>query len=116
MSPRGLTAMSLAALAGATMLTLSTGPASAFTLAAPSLTQPVVSSQIDQVYWRRGWGRGRGWGWGPGAILGGLAAGALVGGYYGGYYGPGYYGYGPGYYGPGYGQCWRDGWGRVRCY
>jgi hypothetical protein len=113
MTPRNLTAISLAALAGAAMLTLSTGPASAFTLAAASLER-AVPSQIDQIYWRRGW-RG-GW-WGPGAIIGGLAAGTLVGGYYGGYYGPGYYGYGPGYYRPGYGGgCWRDGWGRVRCY
>jgi hypothetical protein len=109
MSPRNLTAISLAALAGAAMLTLSTGPASAFTLAAPSLERAVPSSQIDQIYWRRGW---RGGGWVPGAIIGGLALGALGGGYYGGYYGPG-----PSYYGPRYGgDCWRDGWGRVRCY
>ena len=122
MSPHNLTAISLAALAGAATLTLATAPASAFTLAAPSLERATPASQIDQIYWRRGW-RGGGWGWGPGAVIGGLAAGALVGGYYGGYYGPGYYaygpgyyGYGPGYYGPGYGGCWRDGWGRVRCY
>jgi len=112
MSPRSLTAISLAALAGAAILAASIGPASAFTLAAPSLEQATASSQIDKVYWRH-----RGWGWGPGAIIGGLAAGALVGGYYGGYYGrgPGYYGPGPGYYGPGYSNCWRDQWGRVRC-
>jgi hypothetical protein len=106
------------AVAGASMLALSVGPASAFSLSGPSLKQSVVASQVDNAWWRR-----RGWGWGPGAVLGGLAAGALVGGYYGGYYGPrsygygpGYYGYGPGYYGYGRGGCWRDGWGRLRCY
>jgi len=90
MSLRSLASRSIAAAVGASMLALSLSPA--------SLQQPVVSAQIDKVWWRH-----RGWGWGPGAIIGGLAAGALVGGYYGGYYGPGYYGYGPGYYDP----CWR---------
>jgi hypothetical protein len=110
MSLRSLTAISVAAFAGAATLALSMGPASAFTLAGPSLEQPLASSPIDKVYWRH-----RGWGWGPGAIIGGLAAGALVGGYYGGYYGPGPGYYGPGYYGRGYGNCWRDQWGRVHC-
>ena len=100
MSLRSLASRSIAAAAGASMLALSLSPASAFTLAGPSLQQPVASLQIDKVWWRH-----RGWGWGPGAIIGGLAAGALVGGYYGGYYGSGY---GPGYYGPGYyDPCWR---------
>jgi hypothetical protein len=114
---RMLTGTVIAAFGGAAMLALSLSPASAFTLSGPSMKQSVASSQVDQVYWRRGWGGRRwGWGWGPGAVVGGLAAGALVAGYYGGYYGPGYYGYGPGYYGPGPGRCWRDGWGRVSCY
>jgi hypothetical protein len=112
---RKLAICTIGAIAGALTLALSLSPAAAFPLSGPSLKQSVAASQIDNVYWRR-WGRGRGWGWGPGAVIGGLAAGALVGGYYGGYYGPGYYGYGPGYYGPGYGRCWRDGWGRLRCY
>jgi hypothetical protein len=55
-----------------------------------------VPTNIEDVYWRGGWGwrGGRGWGWGVGA---GIAAGALIGGalaspyYYGGYYGGPYY-------------------------
>lgn len=112
---RNLAIWTVGAIAGASMLALSLGPASAFTLSGPTLKQSIASAQIDNVWWRR-----RGWGWGPGAVLGGLAAGALVGGYYGGYYGRPYY-YGPGYYGyygPGYGpaRCWHDGWGRLHCY
>jgi hypothetical protein len=121
---RNLAFCAMGAIAGASMLVLSLSPASAFPLSGPSLQRSVAASQIDNAWWRR---RGWGWGWGGGALLGGLAAGALVGGYYGGYgpgyygYGPGYYGYGPGYYGPGYygpgpGRCWRDSWGRLRCY
>jgi hypothetical protein len=123
--------LTITALAGASMLALaSVSPASAFTLAYPSLSQPIASAQIDKVWWRGGgwrggwgggwhggwrgagwrggWGWRRGWGWGPAAVAGGVVAGAaLVGpGYYGGYYGPG-----PGYYGPGPG--W--GWGPVQC-
>jgi hypothetical protein len=124
MTRGNLTAISLAALVGVAFCAAPMEQASAFTLNAPSLASPTAAGQIDKVQWRHGGGwrgggwRGGGWrgGWGPGAILGGLAAGALVGGYYGGYYGgyggPGYYGYGPGYGG----DCWRDGWGRLRCY
>jgi hypothetical protein len=43
---------SLAALAGAAMLAVSLSPAAAFTLSGPSLQQPVVSAQIDKVWWR----------------------------------------------------------------
>jgi hypothetical protein len=83
---------SLAALAGAAMLTLSMVPASAFTLAAPSLSQPVASAQIDKVWWRGGWGWHRGWGW----------------------RGPGWGWRGPvGYWGGPY--CWRGYWGRLHC-
>ncbi len=101
MSPRSLTAISLAALAGAATLALSMAPAHAFPLAGPSLASVAASAPIDKVYWRR-----RGYGWGPAAVVGGLAAGAVVGGYYGGY-GPGYRGYNN--------NCWRDQWGRVHC-
>lgn len=110
MSQRSSTTVAGAVLAGAAILALTTSAASAFTLAAPSPQKPALSAQVDQVRWRHGWG------WGPGAVVGGLAAGALLGGYY---YGPRYYGYGygPGYYGPGYyGHCWRDDWGRLRCW
>ena len=114
-----LTAIAAAALAGAALCTIPLQSASAFTLSAPSPAAADVSGQIDKVQWRHGGGwRGGGWhgggwrrgggGWVPGAIIGGLALGALGAGYYGGYYGP---------YGPAYGgDCWRDGWGRVRCY
>jgi hypothetical protein len=115
MSLRCLLGNATAALMGVALFTASFGPASAFTLSGRSV-DPTATSQVESVFWRGGgwhggWRRG-GWGWGPGAIVGGLAAGALVGGYYGGYYGP--YAYGG--YGPGYGNCWRDGWGRLRCY
>ena len=80
---------SLAALAGAAMLTMSMAPASAFTLASPSLSQPVAAAQIDKVWWRGGWGYRGGWGW--------------RGGW--GYYRGGYWG----------GHCWRGYWGRLHC-
>jgi hypothetical protein len=89
MQSRTLAIGALAALAGAAMLTISMGPASAFTLASPSLEQSVASAQIDKVWWRR-WGYGYGW------------------------RGYGWRGYGyP--YGYGYGHCWRGYWGRLHC-
>ena len=49
----------LAALAGAAMMiAASSSPSSAFTLASPSLEQPVASADIQEVYWRH-------WGWQP---------------------------------------------------
>jgi hypothetical protein len=88
---RNLATYSLAAIAGAAMLTLSIGHASAFTLASPSLEQPFASAQIEKVYCR--WGRcGYGYGWG---------------GY--GWRGPGWgYGYG-------YRHCWINRWGYRVC-
>ena len=81
-----LAACSLSAVAGAAMLALSMSPASAFTLAAPSLEQPFAAAQIDKVWWRHYWGGGWGWhrpwGWGPGW---------------------------------GYRHCWRGYWGRLHC-
>jgi ABC-type glycerol-3-phosphate transport system substrate-binding protein len=55
MSMRNLTNLSVAALAGATMLTLCLSPASAFTLSGPSLGDPVASAQVEKVWWDR-WG------------------------------------------------------------
>lgn len=71
MSMRNLAGYSIAAIAGATMLSLSASPTLAFTLSGPSLEKPVVSAQIEKIWWDR-WGR-----WHPGRY----------------YYG--YYGYGP---------------------
>ena len=42
-----------AALAGAAMLAISSAPASAFTLASPSLAAPVAGANVDRVWWDR---------------------------------------------------------------
>ena len=60
MLSRKLLNCSLAALTGAMMLTFSMAPASAFTLASPSLEQSYSSTQIEKVWWHhrhcwRGW-------------------------------------------------------------
>jgi hypothetical protein len=66
---KNLATCSIAALAGAAMLTLSMGSASAFTLASPSLENAVVGAQVEKVWWHHGWGGGwhggwhHGWGW-----------------------------------------------------
>jgi hypothetical protein len=49
---RKLVNCSLAALTGAMMLTFSMAPASAFTLASPSLEQSYASGQVQKVWWR----------------------------------------------------------------
>ena len=92
MSFRTVAKYTIAAIGGATMLATSLSPASAFTLAAPSLEQPVASAQIDKVWWNGGWHHGWGWrhGWGWG---GGWAG-------YGGGWGP---------------HCWRGYWGHLHC-
>jgi hypothetical protein len=99
---RKLAACSLAALAGAAMLALSMGPASAFTLSSPSLGQPVAASQIDKICWHCGWGGGwHGGGWG--------------GGWHGGGWGGGWHhGWGPGW-GGGWRHCWINQWGNRVC-
>ena len=79
MSTRGFFARSIAALASVSMLVVSLNPASAFTLAAPSLHQHFASAEAQNVWWCR-WNCGpRGPGWVPAAVLGGLLAGAVVG-------------------------------------
>jgi len=99
MQSRTLAKVSLAALAGAAMLTISMGPASAFTLASPSLENSVASSQVDKVWWRGGWGWRGGYGWRGGwGWRGGYGY-----GYRWGY--PGYYGY----------HCWRGYYGALHC-
>jgi hypothetical protein len=85
MSLQSLSAYSIAALAGGTMLALATSPASAVTLSGPSLEQSVASAQIDKVWYRYGY---RGYGW------------------RGGYYHRGW-GYGR--------RCWRGYYGRLVC-
>jgi hypothetical protein len=66
-------------------------PSPAFTLASPSLEQPVASAQIDKVWWRGGYGWHGGYGWRGG-------------------WGPGY-----GYGGYGYRHCWINLWGNRVC-
>ena len=51
-----LAALGLSAIAGATMLTLTVAPASAFTLASPSLAPPVAGAEVQHVWYDR-WGR-----------------------------------------------------------
>jgi hypothetical protein len=51
-------ALSLAALAGFALLSLTTSPASAFTLSSPSLDGPTASAPIEKVWWDR-WGNWR---------------------------------------------------------
>ena len=77
-----------AALAGAAMLAISSAPASAFTLASPSLEAPVASANVDRVWWDR-WGR-----WHPGPRWG--------------YGGPGPWGYH-------HRHCWRGPYGHPHC-
>jgi hypothetical protein len=66
---RILSAGAIAALAGVTMLALSNGPSSAFTLASPSLEHSVAAASIDPVYWHHwgwhhwGWHHWHHWGW-----------------------------------------------------
>jgi hypothetical protein len=50
MKTRLVTRLSLAALAGAAIITMSTGPSSAFTLATTS-AKPLAAAQIDKVWW-----------------------------------------------------------------
>ena len=77
------------------MLFLTAGPSPAFTLSSPSLDQPVVSGQIEKVWWDRWgyWHPNRPWGWRRRA-------------------------WGPrppyGYYGP-HRHCWRGPWGALHC-
>jgi hypothetical protein len=91
-----LTTGCLVAITAAAMATLSTMPASAFTLAAPSLAQPVAAAQIDHVWWDR-WGRWHpnvyGYGYGVPFV-------APVPAPYYGYYGR---------------RCWRGYYGRLHC-
>jgi hypothetical protein len=54
MGLRVLSGGAIAAIAGAAMLVVSSAPAPAFTLYAPSLEQPVVTAGVDLVYWG-GW-------------------------------------------------------------
>ena len=51
----------IAAVIGATMLAASSVPSSAFTLASPSLEQPVASADVQSVWWHGGWHGGLAW-------------------------------------------------------
>jgi hypothetical protein len=88
MFSRILTGGLAAAAAGAAMLAMTAAPASAFTLAGPSLAPTVASGNIEQVWWDR-WGR-----WHPN--------------YYR-WHRP--YGYGYGWHR----HCWRGPYGGLHC-
>jgi hypothetical protein len=106
-----LPAVSVAA--GAAMLVISAGSASAFTLSSPSVERP-SASQIDKVWWRGGGGwHGGGW-HGGGWHGGGWHGGGWGGGWRGGWGGGGW-GWRGGWGGPGWGNCWRGYYGRLHC-
>ena len=63
MDLRILSRGAIGAVAGATMLALSSAPSSAFTLSSPSLEQPVVGADVESVWWHGGWHRGWHGGW-----------------------------------------------------
>jgi hypothetical protein len=87
----------LAALAGAAMLALTSGPASAFTLSSPSLERPVAAADVEHVWWDR-WGRWHpNWGWGPRWGWGWRPV------------------YRPYYYAGPVRRCWWTAWGVRRC-
>ena len=82
MASRLVTGGVLGAAAGAAlMIAVSSGPSSAFTLSSPSLDQPVVTANIQHVWWDR-WGR-----WHPNLLEMGLAS-SLLAPYWHPYYHP----------------------------
>jgi hypothetical protein len=86
MITRILKGRALAAVAGAAMLASTATSAPAMTLSAPSLEPSVAGANIENAYWRHGWGWRGGYGW----------------------RGYGWRGYGWRGYGWGYGRhCWR---------
>jgi hypothetical protein len=87
------------AVAGAAMVAISSVPASAFTLASPSLEAPVAGANVDKVWWDR-WGN-----WHPGPRWGYGAPGPRWG-----YGAPGPWGYG-GYQS----NCWLGPYGHLHC-
>jgi len=94
-----LTTGCLAAVAAGAMVMLSMTPASAFTLAAPSLAPPVAEGQIDHVWWDR-WGR-----WHPNAPYFYPPVPPVP--FVDPYYAPPYYGYRR--------HCWRGYYGHLHC-
>ena len=103
MELRILSSGAIAAVTGAAMLVVSSAPAPAFTLSAPSLAQPVAAAGVEPVQWgwhgrwHHGWHR---WGWGP------------RWGWHGGWH---RWGWGPRYaFGPVM-RCWWTAWGSRRC-
>jgi hypothetical protein len=103
MVSRVLTGAVVSAAVGATMLAISMGPASAFTLSAPSLENKVATSSIEQIWWHHGgwhrsWGWRRGWGYRPWGW-----------GWHGGW------GYRPWGWGWHRRHCWVNRWGGVSC-
>jgi hypothetical protein len=56
MLSRVISGLAHAAIAGAAMLPLTSGPSASFTLYSQSLDQPVAASGVERVYWHHGWG------------------------------------------------------------
>jgi hypothetical protein len=96
MLSRVISGLAHAAIAGAAMLLLTSGPSASFTLYSQSLDQPVAASGVERVYWHHGWG------WHHRHHYYGYYH-PYYHGYYGyyGYYHPYYHGY-YGYYHPYY--------------
>ena len=56
MLSRVISRLAHAAIAGAAMLVLTSGPSASFTLYSQSLDQPVAVSGVESVWWHHGWG------------------------------------------------------------
>jgi hypothetical protein len=98
MLSRAISGLAHAAIAGAAMLLLTSGPSASFTLYSQSLDQPVAASGVEPVWWRH-WGHWHrhGWSW---HHWGWHHYYGYYHPYYYGYYRPYYYGYyQPHYYG-----------------
>ncbi len=90
------------ALCGAVFATTFPAEVLAGPLSAPDPSSVALSAQVENVYYRRGWGGYRG-GYGRGYYGGGYGRGYYRRGYYGGGYYP--------YYGGGYYPYYGGGWG-----
>jgi hypothetical protein len=112
MLSRVISGLAHAAIAGAAMLLLTSGPSASFTLYSRSLDQPVAASGVERVWWNhRHWHR-HGWGWRHYYGYYHPYYHRYYHPYYYGYYQPYYYGYFHpryyGYYHPNYYGYWHS--------